>query len=196
MEAVVPAADWNTGVNSHSAVLQPRAAETREVSSDMSLGNLTARQQPQGKQQHTGSAVYTQLNTNPTARLLPPPPLPPLSPSWEIKPTHQPNAISFALLISLSTEARSSHGSIRPHSHPNETLKRDLRHHAPGPLGACRRAPISIASGFSVIMTSPQFKNGTAHVSLTLFSWCAVNKCGTFLNFFSNTAPRICLLVF
>lgn len=40
------------------------AAEVGEVSSDVSLANLTARQRPQGKHQQTGSVVYSQLNTN------------------------------------------------------------------------------------------------------------------------------------
>lgn len=74
------------------SVLQLRAAEAREVSTDASLANLTAKQQPQGKHQQTGSVVYSQLNTNPAACL----PLA-FTLGWEIKPAHQPNAISFSL---------------------------------------------------------------------------------------------------
>lgn len=60
------------------------AAEVGEVSSDVSLANLTARQRPQGKHQQTGSVVYSQLNTNRAACL---PPLA-LTLEWEIKPAH------------------------------------------------------------------------------------------------------------
>lgn len=45
------------------------AAEVGEVSSDVSLANLTARQRPQGKHQQAGSVVYSQLNTNRAACL-------------------------------------------------------------------------------------------------------------------------------
>lgn len=88
---------WQTGVWKE---LERECITATEVSSDVSLANLTARQQPQGKQQQTSSVVYSQLNTNPAACL----PLA-FTLGWEIKPAHQPNIISFSLwLIRLSTE--------------------------------------------------------------------------------------------
>lgn len=48
------------------------AVESGEVSADVSLANLTARQRPQGKHQHTGSVVYSQQNTDQAAGLPPP----------------------------------------------------------------------------------------------------------------------------
>lgn len=72
-----------SGKRARRSVLQPWTAEAREVSSDVSLANLTARQQPQGKHQHTASVVYSQLNTNPAVCLLLA-----LTPGWEMKPAH------------------------------------------------------------------------------------------------------------
>lgn len=102
---------WQVAVQRESrpaSVLQPRAAEAGEVSSDVSLANLTARQQPQGKQQQTGSVVYSQLNTNPAAACLP---LPAFTLGWEIKPAHRPNTISFPLR--LNHKLTSSRSGVR-----------------------------------------------------------------------------------
>lgn len=90
-ELFVSLVDWcMAGEPEWECIIKPWPTEAREVSSDVSLANLTARQQPQGKHQQTGSVVYSQLNTDPAACLLLA-----FTPGWEIKPSHQPNTILF-----------------------------------------------------------------------------------------------------
>lgn len=95
-------------LRSKRAHYRQEAAEAAEVSSDISLANLTARQWPRGKHQHTGSVFHSQWNTNQAAGLLPPLAFA-VGLGGEKKATHEPNTISFSVwLISWSTERHTS----------------------------------------------------------------------------------------
>lgn len=52
---------WKLPIRAHYS---HKAAEAGEVSSDVPMAKLTARQRTQGKHQLAGSVLYSQFNTN------------------------------------------------------------------------------------------------------------------------------------